>query len=88
MPAANSTPETQSTKQSTPDPAAETTAALKRHRNTVAARKYRQKRLDRIKELETALDEVSRERDDLRLRLARQEAEAAALKEILRLKPS
>ena len=51
----------------------------KRQRNTLAARKYRQKRLDRICELENALQDVTRERDDLKLQLARQEAETAAL---------
>ena len=61
-------------------------AALKRHRNTLAARKYRQKRLDRIAELEMALDAMTRERDELRLRLARQEAETSTLKEMLKLK--
>jgi len=58
---------------------------LKRQRNTIAARKYRQKRLDRIQELEDALEGVTRERDDLKLRLARQEAETAALKEMMRM---
>ncbi|KAH9995152.1 hypothetical protein F4779DRAFT_607774 [Xylariaceae sp. FL0662B] len=59
--------------------------ALKRQRNNVAARKYRQKRIDRISELETELDSVKQERDDLRIRLARQEAEAAALRTMLQL---
>lgn len=61
-------------------------AVLKRQRNTIAARKYRQKRLDRIKELEDALEEVTRDRDELRLKLARQEAETAALKEMMHMK--
>lgn len=60
--------------------------ALKRQRNTMAARKYRQKRLDRISELEKALDERTDERDDLRLQLARREAEVAALREMLAAK--
>ncbi|KAJ2974658.1 hypothetical protein NUW58_g8588 [Xylaria curta] len=60
--------------------------ALKRQRNNVAARKYRQKRIDRINELELELDEVKQERDDLKLRLARQEAEAAALRTMLQMK--
>lgn len=59
---------------------------LKRQRNTIAARKYRQKRLDRIKELEDALESMTQERDDLRLRLARQEAETAALKDMMRMR--
>lgn len=58
---------------------------LKRQRNTIAARKYRQKRLDRIKELEDALEAMTRERDELRLKLARQEAETAALKEMMQM---
>jgi hypothetical protein len=61
-------------------------AALKRHRNTLAARKYRQKRLDRIKELEDALEEVTRERDELRIKLARQEAQNEALMSMLKMK--
>lgn len=61
-------------------------AALKRHRNTLAARKYRQKRLDRIKELEDALEEVTGERDELRIKLARQEAENEALKTMMKMR--
>jgi hypothetical protein len=67
-------------------PPTETESALKRQRNTLAARKYRQKKLDRIQELEDALREVTSERDDLKLRLARQEAETAAIKEMIRLR--
>lgn len=59
---------------------------LKRQRNTIAARKYRQKRLDRVKELEDALESMTQDRDDLKLRLARQEAETAALKEMMKMK--
>ncbi|POR31709.1 Purine-cytosine permease FCY22 [Tolypocladium paradoxum] len=57
--------------------------AIKRQRNTMAARKYRQKRLDRIADLERALEDVTGERDDLRLQLARREAEVDALREML-----
>jgi len=74
--------------QKRPPPPTDAEAALKRQRNTLAARKYRQKRLDRIKELEDALENMTRERDDLKLRLARQEAETAVLKEMMRLKPT
>ncbi|KAK1673156.1 hypothetical protein BDP55DRAFT_557087, partial [Colletotrichum godetiae] len=56
---------------------------LRRQRNTIAARKYRQKKVDRIDELETLLKEMTRERDDLRIRLARQEAETEALKSVM-----
>lgn len=59
--------------------------ALKRQRNKVAAQKYRQKKLDRISELEVEVTDVKRERDELRIQLAKQEAETAALREMLKL---
>ncbi|KAL7945021.1 basic-leucine zipper transcription factor [Trichoderma barbatum] len=61
----------------------EAQAAIKRQRNTMAARKYRQKRLDRIADLERALSDMTGERDDLKLKLARREAEVEALREVL-----
>ncbi|KAK5993074.1 hypothetical protein PT974_06502 [Cladobotryum mycophilum] len=61
----------------------EAQAAIKRQRNTMAARKYRQKRLDRISDLERALADMTSERDELRLKLARREAEVDALREML-----
>jgi len=64
------------------------TVTLKRQRNTLAARKYRQKRIDRITELEDEVDKLKSEREELRIKLARQEAETAALKEMLRAKGS
>jgi len=53
----------------------------RRHRNNLAAKRYRQKKIDRIEELEGMVKEVTQERDDLRIQLARQEAEVAALRE-------
>jgi len=61
---------------------------LKRQRNTLAARKYRKKKFDRIEELESAVEVLTKERDDLRIRLARQEAETSALREMMKLKRS
>ncbi|KAK1727127.1 hypothetical protein CaCOL14_006995 [Colletotrichum acutatum] len=58
--------------------------AIKRQRNTVAARRYRQKGRDRIAELESALKGVEEERDKLKLQLARKEAEVDALREIMK----
>ncbi|TLD39338.1 gaf domain nucleotide-binding [Venturia nashicola] len=55
----------------------------KRQRNNVAARKYRQKRIDRIEELEAALSRVTKERDDLRIKAARSDAEIQLLKDML-----
>ena len=58
----------------------ETDQVNKRQRNTEAARRYRQRKLDRTSELEEALAEMTRERDELKLKLARSEAEAGVLR--------
>lgn len=57
----------------------------RRYRNNLAAKRYRQKKIDRIEELEKEVKDVKEERDDLRIRLARQEAEVAALREMLKM---
>lgn len=57
----------------------------RRQRNNLAAKRYRQKKIDRIEELEEQVKEVTQERDELRIKLARQEAEVAALREMLKL---
>ncbi|AEO64847.1 uncharacterized protein THITE_2024068, partial [Thermothielavioides terrestris NRRL 8126] len=61
---------------------------LRRQRNNLAAKRYRQKKIDRIEELEKEVKQVTQERDELRIRLARQEAEVAALREMLKMKHS
>ncbi|KAI0136907.1 hypothetical protein BJ170DRAFT_603697 [Xylariales sp. AK1849] len=67
-------------------PSADPEMALKRQRNNVAARRYRQKKIDRISELELELKDVKEDRDDLRIRLARQEVETATLRSLLKMK--
>ena len=52
----------------------------KRQRNTEAARRYRQRKVDRTTELEEALAVMTKERDELRLKLARSEAEVDVFK--------
>jgi hypothetical protein len=59
---------------------AEPTKVQKRQKNTEAARRYRQRKVDRVTELEEALAAVSKERDELKLKLARAEAQADVLK--------
>ncbi|KAI7553925.1 hypothetical protein KC331_g901 [Hortaea werneckii] len=61
-----------------------TKRSRKRQRNTEAARRYRQRKVDRTAELEEALAAVSKERDELRLKLARSEAEAEVLRRMVR----
>ncbi|EDN98610.1 predicted protein [Sclerotinia sclerotiorum 1980 UF-70] len=55
----------------------------KRKLNTMAARRYRQKRVDQMSSLEAALREVERERDALKVRVAKLEGETDILKSLL-----
>ncbi|KAK0105086.1 hypothetical protein ONS95_004551 [Cadophora gregata] len=52
----------------------------KRTLNTLAARRYRQKRVDQVSSLETSLKETQDERDELKLKVARLEAEVEVLR--------
>jgi len=55
----------------------------KRRRNNIAARKYRQKRLDRIDELEKALADMTKQRDEFKEKAMRQDAEMSVLRKII-----
>jgi len=55
----------------------------KRKLNTLAARRCRQRRVDRMKDLEAELEKVRKERDDWRLRCSKLEGETDALKGLL-----
>jgi Basic region leucine zipper len=55
----------------------------KRQRNNAAAAKYRQKKVDRISELEQSLDDVAKDRDALKLELVKRDAEIALLSRLL-----
>ncbi|KAF4555491.1 Hypothetical protein D9617_2g054520 [Elsinoe fawcettii] len=58
--------------------------ADKRRRNNAAAAKYRQKKVDRITTLEEEVRDVSKERDELRIQLARRDAEIEVLRGLLK----
>lgn len=62
--------------------------AEKRRRNNVAAAKYRQKKLDRIEDLEKQLQTVCDERDSLKIALAKRDAEVEILRKMLEQKTS
>ncbi|KAF2026358.1 hypothetical protein EK21DRAFT_74376, partial [Setomelanomma holmii] len=55
----------------------------KRRANTMAARRYRQKRVDQMTTLESELKEIKTERDDLKVRCARLEGEVETLRALL-----
>ncbi|EMD88090.1 hypothetical protein COCHEDRAFT_1227317 [Bipolaris maydis C5] len=56
----------------------------KRKANTLAARRYRQKRVDQMSTLEAELKEIKAERDELKVRNARLEGEVETLRALLR----
>jgi len=57
--------------------------AEKRRRNNAAAAKYRQKKVDRIDELEGQLQTMATERDELKIALAKRDAEVELLRSML-----
>ncbi|RLL92960.1 hypothetical protein CFD26_100515, partial [Aspergillus turcosus] len=58
----------------------------KRQLNTLAARRYRQRRVDRMNQLEEELEKVKRERDELKMRVSKLEGETEALRGLLKNK--
>ncbi|GAB1195862.1 hypothetical protein APSETT444_005127 [Aspergillus pseudonomiae] len=52
----------------------------KRQQNTLAARRYRQRRVDQLKSLEEELRKVKEERDALKMRVSKLEGETEALR--------
>lgn len=58
----------------------------KRRRNTMAARRFRKRKQDHVSDLESQLAKVAKERDDLRLQVAKWEGEAMALRQLLERK--
>ena len=57
--------------------------SCKRQRNTEAARRYRQRKVDRVTELEDALAAMTRERDDYKIKLAKAETEVDVLRRMV-----
>lgn len=58
----------------------------KRRRNTMAARRFRKRKQDHVSDLESQLSTVTKERDDLRLQVAKWEGEVMALRKLLEMK--
>lgn len=56
----------------------------KRESNTLAARRYRQRRVDQVKNLEAELEKIKQERDELRIRVSKLEGETEALRGLVR----
>lgn len=61
----------------------ESSRVEKRRLNTLAARRCRQRRVDRLKGVEDELELVRKERDELRLRVSKLEGETEALRGLL-----
>jgi hypothetical protein len=58
----------------------------KRRRNTMAARRFRKRKLDHVSDLESKLAKVTEERDELRLQIAKWEGEVMALRKLMERK--
>ncbi|OQE13769.1 hypothetical protein PENFLA_c043G03705 [Penicillium flavigenum] len=90
--ASNSTasPTTSSSASSSPSESSKDSSdrASKTRLNTLAARRYRQRRVDRTHELEAELDAIKKERDALKIRVSKLEGETNALKGLLELQIS
>ena len=56
----------------------------KRKANTLAARRYRQNRLDKVANLESALKATQLERDALKVQVAKLQGETQVLKDLVR----
>lgn len=55
----------------------------KRQLNTMAARRYRQRRVDQVSQLEAELKKVKEERDALKMRVSKLEGETDALRSLV-----
>ncbi|OOQ83976.1 hypothetical protein PEBR_32227 [Penicillium brasilianum] len=55
----------------------------KRRRNKLAARRLRQKKMDQMSNLESRLENMTKERDELRLKAAKWEGEVMVLRQLL-----
>ncbi|OKL63366.1 hypothetical protein UA08_01750 [Talaromyces atroroseus] len=58
----------------------------KRRRNTMAARRFRKRKQDHVEDLESQLSTMTKERDDLKLQVAKWEGEVMALRKLLDMK--
>ncbi|KAL4886831.1 hypothetical protein BJY04DRAFT_42373 [Aspergillus karnatakaensis] len=86
MPSATTTLPTPSPASRESSPKETPSRVSKRQLNTMAARRYRQRRLDRMTQLEEELEAVKRERDELRMKVSKLEGETDALKSMLKEK--
>jgi Basic region leucine zipper len=69
---------------SSTSPTSPSSKVHKRTLNTLAARRYRQKRVDQMAELEQKLKESEKEKEELQMRVARLEGEVEVLRGLLR----
>ncbi len=86
MPSATSTLPTPSPASRESSPKENPSRISKRQLNTMAARRYRQRRLDRMTQLEEELEAVKRERDELKMRVSKLEGETEALRSMVKEK--
>ncbi|RDW81535.1 bZIP transcription factor JlbA/IDI-4 [Aspergillus mulundensis] len=88
MPSATSLPTTSSTsptsRESSPKEKENPSRIAKRQLNTMAARRYRQRKLDKVAQLEEELAAIKRERDELKMRVSKLEGETEVLRSMVK----
>jgi hypothetical protein len=82
--ARNSIPTSKTSPTSSSSPTSPNSKIHKRTLNTLAARRYRQKRVDQMAELEQKLRESEREKEEALMRVARLEGEVEVLRGLVR----
>ncbi|PMD31004.1 hypothetical protein L207DRAFT_519680 [Hyaloscypha variabilis F] len=80
----NSIPTSKTSPTSSSSPTSPNSKIHKRTLNTLAARRYRQKRVDQMAELEQKLRESEREKEEALMRVARLEGEVEVLRGLVR----
>ncbi|KAL6238773.1 hypothetical protein BDW75DRAFT_236973 [Aspergillus navahoensis] len=82
MPSATSLPIP--SRESSPKEKEHPSRITKRQLNTLAARRYRQRKLDKVAQLEEELAAVKRERDELKMRVSKLEGETEVLRSMVK----
>ncbi|KAL5050622.1 hypothetical protein BDW71DRAFT_194382 [Aspergillus fruticulosus] len=82
MPSATSLPTP--SRESSPKEKEHPSRIIKRQLNTMAARRYRQRKLDKVAQLEEELAAVKRERDELKMRVSKLEGETEVLRSMVK----
>ncbi|KAL4908827.1 hypothetical protein BDW74DRAFT_145384 [Aspergillus multicolor] len=77
-------PASPASRESSPKEKENPSRITKRQLNTMAARRYRQRKLDKVSQLEEELAAIKRERDELKMRVSKLEGETEVLRSMVK----